>query len=130
MSTISFLEYAAEIRELLDEALAANDIASFEIQVDPRSTLRGLVAGCLLFHNATELHFREFVDLTYIEPRLMYVYHYQDSTGSLIFRYDNAEHRPKLPQAEHRHTSDGVTVSVAPTLSQVLNEILISKDCQ
>ena len=41
-----------------------------------------------------------------------------------IFRYDNATHRPPLPQAEHRHTVSGVRPGPAPTLAQVMDEIL------
>ena len=54
----------------------------------------------------------------------MYAYHYQDPNESLVFRYDNAVHRPSLQQAEHRHTPAGVEVSPAPTLAQVMDEIL------
>jgi hypothetical protein len=42
----------------------------------------------------------------------------------LIFRYDNAAHKPALSQDEHKHTSQGVELSSAPTLRQVLDEIL------
>jgi hypothetical protein len=38
--------------------------------------------------------------------------------------YANATHRPALPQAEHKHTPTSVEVSPAPTLSQVIDEIL------
>jgi hypothetical protein len=64
------------------------------------------------------------VDTSLPEPRLMYAYHYQDANQTLIFRYDNAAHRPRLPQAEHKHTVEGVAVSPAPTLAQVVDEIL------
>ena len=54
----------------------------------------------------------------------MYAYHYQDANRDLISRYDNAAHRPPLPQAEHKHTPSGVEISSAPTLTQVADEIL------
>ncbi len=54
----------------------------------------------------------------------MYAYHYQDATGILIFRYDNALHRPPLEQREHKHTSTGIELGVKPSLAEVLNEIL------
>ena len=54
----------------------------------------------------------------------MYAYHYQDVNKGLIFRYDNAVHRPPLPQAEHKHTPEDVKVSPAPTLAQVVDEIM------
>jgi hypothetical protein len=57
----------------------------------------------------------------------MYVYHYQDANKALVFRYDNAPHRPPLSLAEHKHTPAGVTVSLAPTLAQLIDEILKEK---
>ena len=38
----------------------------------------------------------------------MYAYHYQDVDYSLIFRYDNAAHRPARSQPEHKHTPSGI----------------------
>ncbi|MBC8445620.1 MAG: hypothetical protein H8D74_00325 [Chloroflexi bacterium] len=78
----------------------------------------------LHFSGGSELHFREFVNVGLPEPRLMYAYHYQDVNRMLILRYDNAAHRPPLPQAEHKHTLAVVEVSLAPTLAQVIDEIL------
>ena len=57
----------------------------------------------------------------------MYVYHYQDSLDVLRFRYDNAVHRPTLPQANHKHTPDGIQLCDAPALEQILREILSTK---
>jgi hypothetical protein len=54
----------------------------------------------------------------------MYSYHYQDGQKRLVFRYDNAAHKPSLSQPEHKHTPEGVEVSSAPTLVEVLDEIL------
>jgi hypothetical protein len=78
----------------------------------------------ITFPDGSELHFREFVNVSLPEPRLMYAYHYQDANKVLILRYDNAAHRPPLPQAEHKHTPAGVETSLAPTLAQVIDEIL------
>ena len=72
----------------------------------------------------SELHFRELVDMTQLEPRIMYAYHYQAANKALIFRYDNAAHRPPLPQPEHKHTPEGVTVVLAPTLVGIIDQIL------
>jgi len=53
----------------------------------------------------------------------MYAYHYEVG-GKLGFRYDNAAHRPPLPQAEHKHTPDGVQLVSPPTMARILDEIL------
>jgi hypothetical protein len=121
---MNFPEYAREVQDVLDATVTAGEATLISIQINQRSSLRGFVTGLLRFNDASELHFREFVDTTLAEPRLMYAYHYQDVKKDLIFRYDNAVHRPRLPQVEHEHTTAGVKVSPAPTLAQVVDEIL------
>ena len=54
----------------------------------------------------------------------MYAYHYQDAAQQLVFRYDNAAHRPALPQPAHVHTPSGIEPASPPALAAVLDEIL------
>ena len=124
MPVTNFPEYARAIQDVLDAVVATGEANVVSIRKDQRSLLRGFIAGMLQFSDGSELHFREFVDVSSPEPRLMYAYHYQDANKVLIFRYDNATHRPPLPQAEHKHIPAGVEVSPAPTLAQVIDEIL------
>jgi len=56
----------------------------------------------------------------------MYSYHYQDKENQLIFRYDNAAHKPSLPNPEHKHLPGQTKESKLPTLSDILNEILLT----
>jgi hypothetical protein len=78
MPATNVLEYARGIEGVLDAAVAAGEAALVSIQIDPRSALRGFIAGVLQFGDASELHFREFVDTSLDEPRFMYAYHYQE----------------------------------------------------
>lgn len=57
----------------------------------------------------------------------MYRYHYQGPRNQLIFRYDNARHRPLLPVLEHKHVPEQVIEAAAPTLEDVLAEIATMK---
>jgi len=55
-----------------------------------------------------------------------YSYHYQDSQGELIFRYDNAPHHPELPDfPAHKHVGgqEKPEPAPAPDLADVLCEI-------
>jgi len=124
MPATNFHEYARTITDTLDTTVVAGEATLISIQMDQRSSIRGFITGLLRFNDDSELHFREFVDTSLPEPRLMYAYHYQDANQTLIFRYDNAAYRPQLPQAEHKHTVESVAVSPAPTLAQVVDEIL------
>ena len=124
MPTISFPEYAKTVTQPIDTLLASGQARLVNLQVDQRSMLRGFISGILAFEDDSELHFADFIDLTQPEPRLMYAYHYQDSKKSLVFRYDNAIHRPPLPLAEHKHTASAVSPAPAPAFIQVIDEIL------
>ena len=124
MPATNFHEYARGIEDVLDATVSAGEAALVSIQIDSRSALRGFIAGVLQFGDASELHFREFVDTNLPEPRLVYAYHYQEVDKGLVFRYDNVAHRPSLPQAEHKHTPAGVEVQTAPTLAQVVDEVI------
>ena len=124
MPATNFHEYARGIEDVLDATVSTGEAALVSIQIDPRSALRGFIAGVLQFGDASELHFREFVDTSLPEPRLVYAYHYQGVDKELVFRYDNAAHRPPLPEAEHKHTPAGVEVRTAPTLAHVVDEVI------
>ena len=123
MPVTTFPEYAQGVQETIDEVVASGDAVLVSLQVDQHSSVRGFIGGRLQFHDATELHFREFVDVAQAGQKVMYVYQYQDAQHDLIFRYDNAAHKPALPQPEHRHTLSSVEASPAPTLTRVLDEI-------
>lgn len=124
MPVTNFPEYANAINHLTNHLIASAQARLLHLQIDQRSMFRGFISGIYAFNDDSELHFREFIDLTQAEPRLMYAYHYQDAAKKLIFRYDNASHKPALPQPEHKHAFEGIVPSPAPTLAQVVDEIL------
>ena len=124
MPDSSFSEHTQRILDIIDELLSTGQAVRVEQTIDQRSTLRGFVSGVLSFDDGSELHYREFVDASLPEPRLMYAYHYQNHSGVLVFRYDNAAHKPPLPQPEHKHSSSGIETSPAPTFESVIDEIL------
>lgn len=124
MPAATFPEYVRSLDEALHKVVATGEAVLITLQVDQRSAVRGFIAGSLQFHDSSTLSFREFVDLSQAEPKIMYAYHYQDANHNLVFRYDNAAHRPALSQPEHRHSRSGVDVSPVPTLPEILDQIL------
>jgi Family of unknown function (DUF6516) len=124
MPAISFPEYAREIEDILNRMVVADEAILVNLRVDQRSIVRGLITGSLEFQDGSTLHFREFVDISQTEPKIMYAYHYQDAGHNLIFRYDNAAHRPALPQPEHKHTPSILETSSVPTLGGVLDQLI------
>ena len=124
MPATTFLEYIHSIEEVMNRAIASGDATLVSLQVDQRSVVRGLISGSLQFDDGSTLHFREFVNISQAEPKVMYVYHYQDTSNTLIFRYDNAVHRPALSQPAHRHSRSGIELCAAPSFSAVLDQIV------
>ena len=123
MPATSFPEYAQGITDAVENLVSAGQAVLVSLQLDQRSVVRGFIAGSVQFQDGSVLNFREFVDVTQAEPKIMYAYHYQDENHNLIFRYDNAVHRPALPKREHRHNGSDVAIASVPTLSRVLDEI-------
>ena len=124
MPATTFPEYVQHITSLLNHVVAIGEAVLSALQVDQRSAMRGLMAGILQFGDGSELHFREYVDVTQAEPKIMYAYHYEDVEHNMIFRYHNAAHKPVFPQPEHKHTRLGIEASPVPTLAEVLDQIL------
>ena len=56
---------------------------------------------------------------------MSYGYQYQDREGNLIFRYDNAKHRPDLGYEAHKHLADGsISAAALPDIFDLVDEIL------
>ncbi|WP_333653782.1 toxin-antitoxin system TumE family protein [Dissulfurispira sp.] len=68
----------------------------------------------------------EHVDLRYKIEKLTYSFHYQDKDGSMIFRYDNAKHKPDLGFDSHKHVKEKVLISEVPELRNILEEIMVT----
>ena len=49
----------------------------------------------------------------------------QNKDGDLIFRYDNAVHRPALEFKEHKHIKGDVIIeAILPDVSDIMDEVL------
>ena len=63
---------------------------------------------------------REYLDFFH-----SYAYQYQSEEGQLIFRYDNARHKPDLGFMDHKHLSDGSIMQCdVPDISDVVDEVI------
>jgi len=110
--------------DVLNQITASDAVTLKNFEVDQRSSALGYISGILDFDDGSSLHFKEFVNTRLSNCKMMYSYHYQDVSNNLIFRYDNAAHKPTLPQAEHKHLPSGIELRQAPKLIEVFDEIL------
>lgn len=93
---------------------------------DERSETQGFIRGLLYFDDGSELHLREFVDVSANIDRYKYSYHYMRA-DHLIFRYDNSADitaRDLATYPHHKHVGDIIEASPAPQLADVLAEIV------
>ena len=118
-------EYFSQIKVILDRYAAATFVVSANIAFDRRPGDQGFLSGVVQFTDGSALYFREYLDAANkIVEKLMYSYHYQDTTGKMILRYDNSAHRPSLKSFEHKHGAMGTKKVAAPGLETVLLEIV------
>jgi hypothetical protein len=101
-------------------------VSSSAVNLDKRTELIGFVRGEVGFKDgSTLLFFRELVDLSLQNQKVMYAYHYQTSEGTLIFRYDDTAHHSSISTfPHHKHIVGGRVIEAnPPTLEDVLKEI-------
>lgn len=118
-------EYLDGIQSIIEGYSRASLILASDVSSDFRTEKIGIIRGTIDFIDESSLHFTEYLDLRYGIEKLTYSFHYQDRDGKLIFRYDNANHKPALDSEDHKHLPDGHTISSQePEVKNVFNEIM------
>ena len=118
-------EYQSHLAEIINRYSRTDLIVTSEFNADARTPKIGVIKGVITFVDGTRFFFTEYVDARYRLEKLTYAYHCQDTEGNLIFRYDNAAHKPALPFSCHKHLPDGTSIeSFAPEFSVLLDECM------
>jgi hypothetical protein len=118
-------EYQAQLAEIIDRYARTDLIVASELNADARTPKIGVIKGAVTFVDGSRLIFSEYVDARYRLEKLTYAYHCQDAEGNLIFRYDNAAHKPALPFPCHKHLPHGTAIeSAVPEFSAVIDEAM------
>ena len=120
--------YFAQIKRIIDQYAATNFVLGANVSFDMRPGDQGYLTGTLIFIDDTRLHVSEYLDqVGETVEKLMYSYQYQDAANQLIFRYDNARHKPALASAEHKHLPAQIIEASASALDEVLAEIATTR---
>ncbi len=117
-------EYLRNLTAIVADMSEAGLLLSSELTSNFRTSKIGLVKGAVLFTDDSTLFFKEYLDLRYVIEKEMYAFHYQDENGRLLFRYDNASHKPSLDFIDHKHIGEQIIPSKVPNLGNVLEEII------
>lgn len=116
-------EYFGEFSRQLNTFQQTGLIAATAVSLDSRTDTQGFITATIEFLDGSKLFVREYVDVTSGVDKFSYAFHYQDQTGQLIFRYDNARHRPDPGFLEPRHSQNSLVAAAPPNLEAVLEEI-------
>jgi hypothetical protein len=106
----------------LHEVLArfSDIIRSYEVVQYEIAGLNSRLKLKIVFANGTELYVR---DILLDGRRRKYAFHWQEGSGRLIARWDNAAHWPEIetfPHHKHLGESGQVVASEGTTLEEVL----------
>lgn len=118
-------EYFAKLVKGIEEYSKTNLIIDTDLHIDCRTEKIGIIKGVITFIDDSKLFFTEYLDVRYKIKKLTYSFHFQKKDGKLIFRYDNADHKPRLNFNSHKHISSGeIAQSGIPELSDILEEVI------
>lgn len=126
MTSIAEYHQAVKARLIADPL-----VVRFELRRERRTMDDGHLRAQLTLRSGDQLEFSEYVRELYDSVQVVtYSFHWTDSSGRLIRRWDNAPHFAHLPQAPH-HMHDGMEDNVLPstpmTIVEVLDEIASQK---
>ena len=117
--------YLKLFRQALEKLENYGYTESIEIKEEIRPNKQAIIKAKITLVDRSVLHIKEYLDAKYKIEKVSYAFQYQDRNGELIFRYDNAVHRPALRFKEHKHTKDGVIIEASlPDMSDIIDEVV------
>jgi hypothetical protein len=122
---VSLHNYLELFRQAIEKIEDYGYTESVEIKEELRPNKQAVIKAKIVLIDRSVLHIREYIDAKYTVQKVSYAYQYQDKHGDLVFRYDNAVHRPPLGFKEHKHTMDGGIVDAPlPDVSDIMDEVV------
>jgi hypothetical protein len=125
-----------EYFELIQNLLAASPFVHEPILSFDDRRNAWFLRGDIYFIDNSRLHVRELCIRQGNPVKIAYAYHYQDSSGRMVFRYDNAPHYPDIPTApHHKHISEANVIAAYPpdfeaVLREIENLLVMKLECQ
>jgi hypothetical protein len=122
---MSLRDYLEQVRSGLQtfEDYGLSEQIEFSAEIRPGS--QAALKAAVKLIDTSELYLREYLLEKGTVQQLSYAYQYQKQDGTLIFRYDNAAHRPPLGFDNHKHDTDGRIVPAEPPSIEVLVQEII-----
>jgi len=122
---MSLSEYLITLRQAIERIDSYGFSESIDMRQEIRAGKQAVINIHIILVDGSSLFIKEYVDTKYKIEKVSYAYQYQNKEGKLIFRYDNAKHKPTLQFLEHKHTSDGDVVATRPPeLIDLVDEVI------
>jgi hypothetical protein len=122
---MSLPDYLKAFRRAVEKISDYGFAESIDIREELRASKQAVINAKIVLADGSVLHIKEFIDAKYKVEKLSYAYQYQNKKGKLIFRYDNARHRPALGFDDHKHLTEGTIVETStPDISDVVDEVI------
>lgn len=122
---MSLHKYLKSFRQGMEKLARYGYAESIEIGEEIRAGEQAIIKAKVILIDGSILHIKEYIDAKYRVEKLSYGYQYQDRYGELLFRYDNAVHKPPLRFREHKHTRNGAIIEAsAPSISDLIDEVI------
>jgi hypothetical protein len=122
---MSLSKYLKQFRQVVGKLESYGYAESVEIREEIRPNKQAIVKAKIVLIDRSVLHIKEYIDDRYKIQKVSYAYQYQDKSGTLIFRYDNAIHRPVLGFRQHKHIRDGLIIeAILPDVSDIIDEVI------
>jgi hypothetical protein len=122
---MSLREYLERLREGIELLHKYDYTESIQINEQIRPNKQAVVNAKLVLNNGSVLYIKEYIDAKHGTDRVTYAYHFNDRDGKLLFRYDNAVHKPALRFKAHKHNADGtIEYAALPDIFDLVDDII------
>ena len=122
---MSLGEYLINLLQAIEKIENYGFAESINVKEEIRAGKQAVLNIDVVLVDGSFLFIKEYIDARYKIEKVSYAYQYQNREGKLIFRYDNAKHKPALQFVEHKHISDGNIVDAKPPdLSELVDEVI------
>ena len=121
---MSISDYLASVRRAIERLDTYGFAESIIFREEIRAGKQAIVKAEIVLVDGSCLIIKEYVGSKYGIEKLSYAYQYHDREGNLIFRYDNAAHRPRLEKLAHKHSPGGIEVVEPPDMAELVDEVI------
>ena len=122
---MSLHEYLIQLRKGIEKLEDYGYAESIDVREEIRAGKQLIIRIKVVLVDGSVFHGKEFIEARYKIEKLRYAFQYQNKKGELIFRYDNAAHKPALNFKKHKHTATGgIIQAFLPDIFDLIDEVI------